>query len=146
MIFCDSSAILPLLVDEPESARILATLDDPDGLVVWWGTPVECTSALARLRREGGLSGDEEADARALLDVLRYSWDEVLPTDPVRAEAEAALRRHPLRSADALQLAAALTWAEGRPRGPVHRFATLDGRLASAARAEGFQVVPSRLP
>jgi hypothetical protein len=47
--------------------------------------------------------------------------------------------RHPLRAADALQLGAALRWAENNPRG--HRFHTLDSRLTDAARREGFDLV-----
>lgn len=45
----------------------------------------------------------------------------------------------PHRAADGLQLAAALTWARGRP--PGHAFVSLDARLAEAARREGFDPV-----
>jgi hypothetical protein len=48
------------------------------------------------------------------------------------------LRVHPLRTADALQLAAAWLAAERRP--PTMTFVTLDARLAEAARKEGFPV------
>jgi predicted nucleic acid-binding protein len=51
-------------------------------------------------------------------------------------------RTHPLRAADAMQLAAALVAAEERPASL--RLVTLDDRLADAARREGFVVeVPS---
>ena len=53
----------------------------------------------------------------------------------VREQAIRLLRLHLLRSADALQLAAALEWAGIPPQGP---FVTLDDRLAEAARREGF--------
>ena len=49
------------------------------------------------------------------------------------------LRLHPLRAFDALQLGAALHWAEGQPQ--ERTLHTLDGRLAFAAEREGF-VVP----
>ena len=49
------------------------------------------------------------------------------------------LRVHPLRSADALQLAAAFMAAERRP--PSLELVTLDDRLATAARKEGFVLV-----
>jgi hypothetical protein len=45
---------------------------------------------------------------------------------------------HPLRAADALQLAAAVIAAERRPASL--EVVTLDDRLASAARKEGFVV------
>jgi hypothetical protein len=49
------------------------------------------------------------------------------------------LARHPLRAADACQLAAAWVAAEGQPETlPV---VTLDGRLAAAAEREGFPVL-----
>jgi predicted nucleic acid-binding protein len=49
------------------------------------------------------------------------------------------LRVHPLRTADALQLAAAFIAAEGRPSSL--EVVTLDERLAAAARKEGFVVI-----
>jgi hypothetical protein len=49
------------------------------------------------------------------------------------------LRVHPLRVADALQLAAAFVAAERRP--PSLQIVTLDERLADAARKEGFALV-----
>jgi uncharacterized protein len=50
---------------------------------------------------------------------------------------------HPLRAADALQLAAAFAAAEGRP-GSLELI-TLDDRLCLAARKKGFAVVENAL-
>ena len=58
----------------------------------------------------------------------------------MKALAVRLLRVHPLRGADALQLGAALVWADGAPSGLVLH--TLDRRLALAAEREGFRVVP----
>ena len=109
-------------------------------LVTWWGTRPECISALNRRRREGGLSFQEVADARVLLDHLSNSWAEMRPTVSVRSLAEGFMDVHPLKAADALQLAAAYRWAAERPDG--HEFVSLDGALTRAAEAEGFSVVP----
>ncbi len=49
------------------------------------------------------------------------------------------LRVHPLRAADALQLAAAFAAAERRPASL--EMVTLDDRLADAARKEGFALL-----
>jgi predicted nucleic acid-binding protein len=49
------------------------------------------------------------------------------------------LRVHPLRAADAVQLAAAVIAAEMRPTSL--EFVTADRRLADAARKEGFAVL-----
>jgi uncharacterized protein len=107
-------------------------------MAVWWGTPVECESALARGERLGALSPPSADSARHHLRVLAGGWTEVEPSDLVRRRAVAFLRAHPLRAADSLQLAAAAVWAEGQ-RGD--RFMTLDNRLAGAAMAEGFELL-----
>lgn len=138
MIFWDTSAIIPLLVREPRSAQVRKLAKQDETLVAWWGTPVECLSALARREREASLSAQDVDDARRVLGVLRQAWVEVLPTDEVRAHAARLLRRHPLRAADALQLGAAMTWAQGHTDG--HHIATLDERLAAASRGEGFDL------
>jgi len=137
MRFWDSSAVVPLLLEEPRSGRVRELLEEDGRVVVWWGTPVECASALARLRRDGGLSVADEAAASRRLDALRRSWHEVLPGDQVRAQALRVLRLHPLRAADALQLAAALEWSGTPASGAM---VTFDERLAAAAALEGFTI------
>lgn len=106
-------------------------------MVVWWGSAVECASAVARLQREGQLTASDEQAARNLLELLRGSWFEIQPGDAVREQALRLLRLHPLRAADALQLAAALDWAGSPPEGG---FVTFDDRLGDAARREGFSL------
>lgn len=137
MRFWDSSAIVPLLLDQPASDRARALIEDDSDVVAWWGTTVECASAVARLRREGRLDTSEEAAALRILDRLRRGWYEVLPGDSVRAQALRVLRLHPLRSADAMQLAAALEWSGTPARGVL---VTFDDRLAESAELEGFQL------
>ena len=138
MRFWDTSALAPLLVAEPRTARARELLElDPD-LAAWWGTPVECWSVLSRRAREGALSAMDEDAAAARLEVLRGAWYEVLPSEEVRARARRLLRLHPLRAADALLLAAALVWAAGEEAA---EFVSADGRLCAAARLEGLAVV-----
>lgn len=139
MIFWDASAIIPLIVDEPSTDLLAKVVRQDAGMVVWWATSVECASALARLEREGTVPAPEIDGARDLLRTLASSWTEVLPTDGVREHAGRILLRHALRAADALQIGAAMIWAEDRPRG--HPFCTRDARLAEAVRLEGFRVV-----
>ena len=135
MKFWDSSALVPLLLQQPQTKRVRHLLEEDDELVVWWGSAVECASAIARLHRDGHLSAAAERDARSLLNVLRKSWFEVQPGDAVREQAMRLLRVHALRAADALQLAAALEWAGAPPQGG---FVTFDDRLLEAAQREGF--------
>lgn len=139
MRFWDSSAVVPLLVEQGASSRVAAWMTADDALVLWTLTPVEVISAVRRLAREAVLDprGAEHAEAR--LDELVTASHMVFDVEAVKAVARRVLRRHPLRAFDALQLGAALHWAEHHPEGrTVH---TLDQRLAAAARSEGF-VVP----
>jgi len=134
--FWDASAIVPLLVAEAESGGLLALLDLDPEMFVWWGTPVECTSAISRREREGALSPRDVASALERLRTVASAWQEVLPAEPVRSTARRLLRVHPLRAADALQLAAAIVAAEHDPASL--ELVSLDDRLSEAAGREGF--------
>lgn len=138
MRFWDSSAVVPLLVDEPGSADRLAQLAADPVMVVWWGTAVECVSALQRLVREQALTAVEADAALRRMAELEKHWTEVEPSLQVRQQAARLLRLHPLRSADALQLAAAVIAADYEPFGL--GFLTGDERLAVAAGKEGFRL------
>jgi predicted nucleic acid-binding protein len=139
MRFWDASAIVPLLVLEPSSDLLLDLLERDPVMVVWWGAPVECTSAIARRERDGALTVADATTALERLRAVAAGWHEVLPVDQVRSTAQRLLRVHPLRSADSLQLAAAIVAAEHEP--PTLEFVSLDERLHDAASREGFRIV-----
>jgi predicted nucleic acid-binding protein len=137
--FWDASAVVPLLLRESAS-RALRTLAAKDpALLVWWGTEVECASAVARLERDGNLDAAGATQAFARLKRLADGGHEVEASDAVREAAVRFLRVHPLRPADALQLAAAFIAAERCPASL--EIVTLDDRLAAAARKEGFATI-----
>ena len=140
MRFWDSSAVVPLCVAEPHSARIRVLLQGDSALAVWWATRTECLSALARRMREGGLTAAGYRAAQRVLMALAETWVEVLPSEMVRTTAERLLAVHPLRAADAFQLGAALAWCGGAA--PGHSVVTLDGRVRDAAGREGFDTFP----
>jgi predicted nucleic acid-binding protein len=135
--FWDASAIVPLCVGQAGSGFAREALRDKT-IAVWWGTPVETVSAFARLARAGELDQRHLRMARTRLAALRGMWIEVQPGEALRELAEGLIERHPLRAADALQLAAALIWSRRRPQ--KRSFVCLDGRLAEAAGKEGFSV------
>ena len=138
MKFWDTSALVPLLVSEAKTARMQAIAAKDPTMFVWWGSEVECVSALARLEREGIL---DELTVSLALDRLRQfasTWQEIDASDALREAAVRFVRVHPLRAADSLQLAAAYLASERRPSSL--EFVTLDERLAIAARKEGFAV------
>lgn len=142
MRFWDTSAIIPLIVQEPRSETLRRLLEQDAGIVVWWATRVECVSAISRRAKEGTLVPEGEASARELLNDLSEIWTEARPTVRLRTLAEQALVTHPLRAADALQLAAALIWRGSQPRG--RPLVCLDERLRIAASRSGFVVLPEK--
>jgi predicted nucleic acid-binding protein len=139
--FWDASAIVPLLVAEESTRRLQALAAKDSAMLVWWGTTVECISALARLERDDALNARAMTLTLQRLRQLAGSWHEVDPSDEIRETAARFLRVHPLRASDALQLAAAFAAAERRPASL--EIVTLDDRLANAARKEGFAVLDS---
>lgn len=139
-MFWDSSALVPLLLKEPRSGRLTEMLVADKEVVIWWATPLECQSAIYRRHRAAPLSAQTMRDLNDRLRAFVEHASTVAPTDEVRRRAARLLAGHPLRAADALQLAAALAWCEEQPHNEV--FVSLDERLSLAARKEGFDVGP----
>ena len=140
MRFWDTSAIVPLCLAEPMTQSVRRLAEEDGSLVVWWATRTECLSALARRRRDGGLTAVAERRARDVLAVLSASWSEILPSEVLRSRTERLLSVHALRAADAFQLASALLWSQGETRD--QSFVSFDERLREAASREGFRVLP----
>lgn len=95
---------------------------------------------MARLRREGFVNTEQERQVALVLNTIVTEWTEIQPTEELRRSSIQLLRHHPLRAADALQLAAAHLWAAGRPEG--NAIICIDHRLRDAALLEGFVVLP----
>lgn len=136
--FWDSSALIPLCVQEQTSnhAKALAKQFAP---VVWWGTPVEIHSAVARLHRAGELNNVAKQVALDRLLVVSHGWREILPSDKLRDQAETLLDTYSMRAADSLQLAAAMVWCQQKPAR--RTFISGDVRLCEAASQAGFTVI-----
>jgi len=133
--FWDTSALVPLCVRQGITLQTIALYKLHD-TVVWWATPVEIASALARLVRMKQLNPSDWARARKLANRLADSWSVIQPSDGLRAKSTQLVDRYDLRAADSFQVAAALEWCEDDPQGRV--FLTADGRLREAARSSGF--------
>ena len=132
--------MVPLLLPEDASATLTGLLAGDGEPVIWWATPLECQSALQRRHRENPLPANQLSAAIERLRQLVQHADTIAPTDELRRRAARLLSFHPLRAADALQLAAALVWCEEQPHG--ESFVTLDDRLREAALKEGFTPRP----
>jgi predicted nucleic acid-binding protein len=126
-------------MQESKTAAITKLYKEDADIFAWWGTSVECVSAVARVEREGGIGTVMASKILQRLKLLHESWHEIQPVEELREIAKRLLRVHPLRTADALQLAAAFLAAEKTPA--TLDFVCLDDRLAEAARKEGFAVI-----
>jgi len=133
--FWDTSALVPLCVRQGITPRAI-TLYKSHDVVVWWSTPVEIASALARLVRMKQLDSGDWTRASRLAKSLADSWSVIQPSDALRAKATQLVDRYDLRAGDSLQLAAALEWCEDAPHG--HVFLTADQKLREAASLSGF--------
>lgn len=110
-------------------------------MAFWWGAPLEWWEALLAAQRRQTISAADLQKAREVLDHLRARGFEVQPTEDLRARALRLLAVHPLKAADALELAAALIWCRERTQGAA--FVSLHPPLRLAAAMEGFRVPPS---
>lgn len=136
--FWDASAFVPVCVREDVSRQARAYLREFSP-VVWWGTRVEIRGAICRAAREHRVSADAKNGALERLHELMRGCHEILPESELRDLAMRLLDAFPLRAADSLQAAAAMTWCDQRPaRRP---FVSADRRLSACARTLGFKVL-----
>lgn len=100
---------------------------------------VEVLAAIARKRRERPEMVALWNDAVRDVNEVSLRWIEIYDAVAARLHAERIVLVYPLRTADALQLGAAIVAADGDPQSL--ELVTLDRRLADAARREGFPVL-----
>lgn len=124
--YLDTSAAVKLVVDEPESADLLAWLAEHEGEVV---SSDLLRTELLRATRRG--APDQVPRARVVLEAVT-----LLQLRTATFERAAALGPDALRSLDALHLAAALELGD-----ELEGVVTYDGRLAGAAALHGVAVV-----
>jgi predicted nucleic acid-binding protein len=136
--FWDTSALIPLCTWQMQTAQA-RRLYAGFGVVVWWATPVEIISGLTRLERMGEIDHDEFLAGKQQAQALSMIWNSIRPPTSIAAQACSLLELYPLRSADALQLSAAMEYF-GHATSQGNVFITADQRLADAARRIGFLV------
>jgi predicted nucleic acid-binding protein len=137
--FWDSSALVPIFLKEAATPEVEGWRAADPAITTWMMTRVEVLAAIARKKRE-------RPDMVALWNLaardvneVSLRWVEIYDAVAARLHAERLVMEHPLRTADALQLGAALVAADGDPQSL--ELVTLDRRLAEAARREGFPVL-----
>ena len=139
MNYLDTSALVKRFVAEKGSERVEEILSD--------GTPAatskigyaEVYSALARRRREKGISPKGYAQACRSFEEDWKTYVRVDLRDEVLDLARDLIQRRPLRGFDAIHLASALTI--GRELAEPMMFVAADARLLDAAKAEKLSVM-----
>lgn len=141
MNFWDTSALLPIFVPEATSSVMHQLYGKLEQKTVWTLTSVEAITAISRLERSHQLSPHEYETTREKLMALFQTCYLIDDIEGVKERAYKIVNFHPLKSADAIQLAAALVACLDNPWG--HYFVTLDQQLADSALKEGFRILPA---
>ncbi len=142
MKFWDSSAIVPLVVNEKETDYCLKTLSHDQEMLIWCLSRLEVMSALCRQVRDKTISDTEFQKAKTRMNDLIERAYEVKAIEKVKQRALRLLEVHPLRAADACQLASALVASQEDPGRLT--IVCFDQRLMKAAIKEGFVVNPGK--
>ncbi len=136
ILFADTSALIKLYIEETGSAA-MAERARRRRIALSVLAYAEVYATFARRLREGLLT-EEEHDG--LANRFERDWQSVIAV-PVRpalvGRVPQLVREHPLRGADAVHLASALTLREA---GLDLTFAVADGRLVEAAATEDLEV------
>jgi predicted nucleic acid-binding protein len=124
--YVDSSALVKLIAQEPETAALEADLAARDGLLTSRLAVLECRRAARRVPDRRLLqTADAVLEAVHLLDITAVILNVAAALDPPL-----------LRSLDAIHVATALSVGD-----PTLEVLTYDTRCADAARANGLTVV-----
>ncbi|HEC08482.1 MAG TPA: PIN domain-containing protein [Acidimicrobiales bacterium] len=129
MVYMDTSALVKLVVAEPETPALIRWLGDADR------RPVACdlvrTELLRAVRRT---DPDLSVRARAVLNLVT-----TVEVGTSVFEQAGRLDSPTVRSLDAIHLASALSFSD-----ELEALVTYDNRLADAARANGVETVAPR--
>jgi predicted nucleic acid-binding protein len=141
-VYLDASALVKLLVPEPESDALNEALVGADDVIISDLALTELASALGRRIREQRLAPPDARKIQREADKLASACHRVELTPPIHRRAERLLlsvREVPLRALDALHVATALT-------ADAATLVTYDPRLRAAAAGQGLFAAPELTP
>jgi uncharacterized protein len=133
--YFDTSALIPLLVDEPGSERAARVWDVADNVVAVRLIYAEARAALAQATRTGRLAAVDLTTAIDGLEGLHASLDLLEVDEQLVRRAGELAQNHALRGYDAVHLAAA-----ERVRDDATVMVAGDRDLCAAAEALGMAV------
>ena len=131
LFYADSSALVKLVLDEPESTALRAFVDDAD--------LISCELALTEVPR--AIRRAAAHDARLPIELLLSRAEEtldaiaLLPLDRALLLVAGALQEPALRALDAIHVAAAAGVS------PIDAFLSYDERQAAAARLASLRTI-----
>ncbi len=137
--YFDTSAFIPLIIDEPSSAACLRLWNDATRAVSVRLLYAEARAALAQAQRMARLSRRQLAEAVGRLDELIGQVDHVEVTERLVRSAGAVAESHQLRGYDAVHLAAAQSISDGDTV-----LASGDRQLIEAGMHSGLAVALTR--
>jgi len=140
--FLDSTAFVKLFVREAGTDRIIRLMEatEDNRKLISAGTPLEVYAALKRRERAGAISPEDGESARGILRMEAARMVQQPLNPAVLEAARQLLDRHELRSAESLQLGAAVV-AREMFQGMEIVFVSSDSRLLEAAKNERFSVI-----
>lgn len=136
ILYCDTSSLVKLYVEEEGSAAVGAWVDKADMVATCRVALPEMISALTRRFNSRDLDQDRY---RRLQEAIRADWPHLVALDFDEQLAADLAERHTLRGFDAVHLSAALRLATRDQL--TLAFSSFDDRLNQAARAEGLAVL-----
>lgn len=139
--YFDTSAAIPLIIDEPTSGTCQRLWNDATRVVSVRLLNAEARAALAQAQRMGRLTTTELASAVKWLDTMVDEIDSVEITDSLVRTAGAMAEEQGLRGYDAVHLAAAQAVADAETV-----LVSGDQQLVAAAARIGLAVAHTKSP
>lgn len=139
-LYAESSAVLAWLLGEEAGTGVRQLLTAADVVVASDLTIIECERVLIRAAVLGDLTEAEAADRRAHLAAAASHWHVLRIGSEIVDRARQPFPGEPIRTLDAMHLAAALT---ARSAVPGLELLSLDDRMRRAGRLLGLRVRPA---
>jgi len=139
IVYAESSAVLAWLLGEAAAPAVREVLAGAERVVASTLTPLECARALARGVALGTLERDAVRETTRLLAHAAQGWALLEMTGTPVERAARPFPAEPVRTLDALHLAAALEFQAALG---TLAMLSLDERIRSNAAALGMERVP----
>ena len=139
-LYAESSAVLAWLLGEPEGAAVRERLSQAAIVLASDLTLVECDRVLIRAISTGRISEAAAADRRGRLIQAAEHWAVLRIGEEIVERARRPFPQEPIRTLEALHLAAAL---HARALVPETRLLSLDDRVRAIGAELGFDLLPA---